>query len=233
MCKINCCCQNSTLKELVYYLIVFTAINMILSLAAIFIRAAKTNRYEQALIYLEIRNNNTFINTTYENCKYSGFFKDEIYCEIEGKFLKKPDETVGFQSVFKNWTIIELTINILRAIIIGIYLMLLFLVKNKIEEYIQITSNNNVNINEEREKYIKLWIILIVGLIILIFDSSLCILIRAFSISANTNIGLYEDGSQNEFEEHIAINYIIDIIRIQIQKGFLFQEIIYGVKFFL
>ena len=141
-----------------------------------------------------------------------GFFKDEIYCEIEGKFLKKPDETVGFQSVFKNWTIIELTINILRAIIIGIYLMLLFLVKNKIEEYIQITSNNNVNINEEREKYIKLWIILIVGLIILIFDSSLCILIRAFSISANTNIGLYEDGSQNEFEEHIAINYIIDII---------------------
>ena len=69
MCKINCCCQNSTLKELVYYLIVFTAINMILSLAAIFIRAAKTNRYEQALIYLEIRNNNTFINTTYENCK--------------------------------------------------------------------------------------------------------------------------------------------------------------------
>ena len=185
---------------------------MILAIVANFIRAAKTNRYEQALIYLEKRNNNTFLNTTYENCKYSGLFKDEIYCEIEGKFLKKPGENVGYQSVFKNWTKIELTINILRAIITGIFLLLLFFVKNKIEEYIQITSNKNANIDEEKEKYNKLWIILIIGLIILIFDSSLCILIRALSISANINIGLYEDGTQNQFEEYIAINYIIDII---------------------
>ena len=45
-------------------------------------------------------------------------------------------------------------------------------------------------------------------------SSGLCILIRAFTIEANTNIGLYDDGSQNQFESHIAMNYIIDIANI-------------------
>ena len=48
----------------------------------------------------------------------------------------------------------------------------------------------------------------------LIFDSGLCIMIRSFSIGANMDIGLYEDGNQNSFEEKIAYNYIIDIIEI-------------------
>ena len=88
MCNSNCCCKNSTLKELAHYLITFTAINMILCIIAIFIWAAKTERYKQALIYLDERNsiNSTFKNTTYKNCRYGGHFKDDIYCEIEGKF---------------------------------------------------------------------------------------------------------------------------------------------------
>ena len=89
--------------------------------------------------------------------------------------------------------------------------MILFIVKHKLKEFIEITEQNGVDINQEREKYSNLWIILISGLIILIFDSGLNILIRALSLSANINIGLYEDGSQNEFESRIAVNYIIDI----------------------
>ena len=60
MCKTNCCCKNATFKELVYYKIIFTAIIMILTIVAIFIRAGKTARYEKALIYLDLRNNDTF-----------------------------------------------------------------------------------------------------------------------------------------------------------------------------
>ena len=52
MCNTNCCCINSSLKELANYLIVFTGIILILTFVSIFIRAAKTKRYEQALTYL-------------------------------------------------------------------------------------------------------------------------------------------------------------------------------------
>ena len=33
------------------------------------------------------------------------------------------------------------------------------------------------------------------------------ILIRALALSCNINIGLYEDGEQNAFEDKIAVNY--------------------------
>lgn len=106
---------------------------------------------------------------------------------------------------------IELLINILRLIITGIYLGILFFVKHKLVEYIEITGQKGVDINQEKEKNNNLWITLISGLIVLICESGLNILIRALSISANTSIGLYEEGTQNEFESRIAINYIIDI----------------------
>ena len=77
-------------------------INIILSLIAIFIRSAKTKRYEQALVLLEQRNNGTF-NVTLYNCFLDGFLHDEIFCDSEGKRLSKPDENVSSQSLFKNW----------------------------------------------------------------------------------------------------------------------------------
>ena len=54
----------------------------------------------------------------------------------------------------------------------------------------------------------------LVYLIALIANSGIFILIRVFELTANMGIGLYEDGKQNEFEERIAINYIIDIFNI-------------------
>ena len=60
MCNTNCCCKDlnkDSLKKLSISLII---INIILSLIAIFIRAAKTKLYEQALVLLEQRNNGTF-----------------------------------------------------------------------------------------------------------------------------------------------------------------------------
>ena len=52
----------------------------------------------------------------------------------------------------------------------------------------------------------------------LIFTSGLFIFIRALALTANDHIGLYEDGRQNQFEEHTAINYIIDIINITLNS---------------
>ena len=97
-CHINCCCPNMKRSGLINLLFVFTLINFVLSLTAIFIRAAKTGRYEEALIYLEERNNGTFNNFEFENCSLGGLLKDEYYCDIYGKRLKKPERYVNYQA---------------------------------------------------------------------------------------------------------------------------------------
>ena len=103
MCNANCCCKDIFLKGLLYLLSVFIIINFVLSFISIFIRAAKTECYQQSLIYLDQRNNSTFTNYTYINCQLSGFFKDDTYCEIDGRMLKKQEKNVSYQSLFKNW----------------------------------------------------------------------------------------------------------------------------------
>ena len=174
-------------------LIGFTIVNLILSVVAIFIRAAKTNRYDEALEYLEAINNGNLDSLDLNECGQE-FFDDDIYCNIDGKRLKKPSESVKNQSIFKNWNKIELALNISRAVITLPFLIFLIYVINKREM--------------ERLNLITICVIL------LIVISGLWIIIRALAISANQDIGLYEDGEQNAFEEKIAINYIFDIIEI-------------------
>ena len=207
-CHINCCCPNMKRSGLINLLFVFTLINFVLSLTAIFIRAAKTGRYEEALIYLEERNNGTFNNFTFDNCKLGGLFKDTYFCDIYGKRLSKPEKNVEFQSIYKNWGIIELTLNTLRFIFTLLYVIFLYGVIKRGGNGIENTNEENKNKYVDKMKY------LIIFLTCLIAVSGFCILIRAFSMSANISIGLYEDGNQNEFEKKIADNYIIDITEI-------------------
>ena len=72
MCNTNCCCKDLNIESLKKFSLVFKLINVILSFIAVFIRAAKTKRYEQALVLLEQRNNGTF-NATLYNCYLDGF----------------------------------------------------------------------------------------------------------------------------------------------------------------
>ena len=174
-------------------LIGFTIVNLILSVVAIFIRAAKTNRYDEALEYLEAINNGNLDSLDLNECGQE-LFDDDIYCNIDGKRLKKPSQSVKNQSIFKNWNKIELALNISRAVITLPFLIFLIYVINKREM--------------ERLNLIMICVIL------LIVISGLWIVIRALAVSANQDIGLYEDGEQNAFEEKIAINYIFDIIEI-------------------
>ena len=210
MCKQNCCCSNTSTRGLIHYLVVFITITFVLSFISIFIRAGKTERYKQALVYLDERNNGTF-NESYNNCRKGGYiFKDETYCEFDGIMLKKPDINVNNQSLFKKWKTIEVIINVFRTIITGAFCAyLIFIVNPKLNKYIELRrQKNNDEISNENSNF---WIILIVCISILITVSGLCILIRAFADGANDNIGLYEETSQNQFEENIAINYILDI----------------------
>ena len=193
MCHVNCCCREETKSGLMNLLIGFTIVNLILSVVAIFIRAAKTNRYDEALEYLEAINNGNLDSLDLNECGQE-LFDDDIYCNIDGKRLKKPSQSVKNQSIFKNWNKIELALNISRAVITLPFLIFLIYVINKREM--------------ERLNLITTCIIL------LIVISGLWIVIRALAISANQDIGLYEDGEQNAFEEKIAINYIFDIIEI-------------------
>jgi len=197
MCNTNCCCNGLNKETLKKVSLIFILINTILSLIAIFIRAAKTKRYEEALVILEQRNNGTY-NVTLYNCYLDGFFHDDIYCDSEGKRLSKPDDNVSSQSLFKNWNKVELILNVSRLIITGIFLIFFYFAIKKYE-------------NEDNSGLLS-YSIAILGL--LVADSGICILIRAMTIGTNNNIGLYEVGHQNEFESRIAQNYIIDIIEI-------------------
>ena len=193
MCHADCCCSGETKSGLMNLLIAFTIINLILSVVAIFIRAAKTQRYDEALEYLEAINNGNLDSLDLNNCNQN-LFDDDIYCNIDGKTLKKPSQSVKNQGIFKNWNKIELSLNISRTVITIPFLAFLIYVINKR--------------NMERFNLITIFVIL------LIVVSGLWIVIRALAISANQDIGLYEDGEQNAFEEKIAINYIFDIIEI-------------------
>jgi hypothetical protein len=108
MCNVDCCCKNLSPDGLIKFLLTFTAINLALSIVSIFIRAANTGRYDQALEYLEARNNGTFVVVQYTDCKKSGFFKDEDYCKIDGEYLKKPSKDVSSQGLFKKWKTVEI-----------------------------------------------------------------------------------------------------------------------------
>ena len=208
MCNADCCCKNLSPDGLIKFLLTFTAMNLILSIVSIFIRAANTGRYDQALEYLEARNNGTFVVVQYTDCKKSGFFKDEDYCKIEGEYLKKPSKDVNNQGLFKKWKTVEIILSILRTAITVVFLaMIYFVFKNK--------AKNFGNMDEEqKEKYVGNLTYLLIFTSFMIFLSGLYILIRALAINANQDIGLYDDSQQNSFESNIAVNYIIDIIEI-------------------
>jgi hypothetical protein len=116
MCHADCCCSGETKSGLMNLLIAFTIINLILSVVAIFIRAAKTQRYDEALEYLEAINNGNLDSLDLNNCNQN-LFDDDIYCNIDGKTLKKPSQSVKNQGIFKNWNKIELSLNISRTVI--------------------------------------------------------------------------------------------------------------------
>ena len=208
MCNADCCCKNLSRDGLIKFLLTFTAINLALSVISIFIRAANTGRYDQALEYLEARNNGTFVVVQYTDCKKSGFFKDEDYCKIEGEYLKKPSKDVNNQGLFKKWKTVEIILSILRTAITVVFLaMIYFVFKNK--------AKNFGNMDEEqKEKYVGNVTYLLIFTSFMIFLSGLYILIRALAINDNQDIGLYDDSQQNSFESNIAVNYIIDIIEI-------------------
>ena len=208
MCNVNCCCRAESTNGLIRLLLIFTTINLVLSIAAI-LRAAKTKRYDEALIYLEAINNGTFKEVTFEDCKKSGYiFKDDYYCKINGEYLKKPRDSVSNQSLFKNWKKSELVINIIRTVLAVILLVFLYFVINN-------KGNNIQGMNdEEKKKYSSHLFYLLFFTAIMITYCVLCILIRALAISVNMDIGFYPDTDQNSFDSIIAVNYIIDISEI-------------------
>ena len=221
MCNANSCCKDLTKQGLINYLYLFTIINLILSVIAIFIRAADTDRYDEALMYLEARNNGTFKNFNIDDCKKGGLFKDEIYCRVNDNSLRKPSESVSYESIFKNWKTIELALNISRAVFTVIYILFLYFVIQR-----KNAAQTNVDDNQ-RENNSNLFGYLITVIGFMIFINGLWILLRAFTIGTNNDIGLYEEGNQNSFEDKTAINYIFDITEIVLYS----IEICFGLRF--
>ena len=217
MCNENSCCRASSLTSLKSILIIFTAVNLLLCVIAVFIRAGTTKRYTDALILLDERNNDTSTNNTFNKCRFGGLFKDEMYCEVDGKFLFKPSDSVSYQGLFKNFPKVELIMDIGRIIITAIFSLYIYFVLNKYRIYLNQNNTNNNNNSfkkKEKEKFLFLLSNSLIFLVVLVCVSSIFILIRAFTISTNNDIGLYEEGNQNQFEEYTAINYIFDIVNI-------------------
>ena len=200
MCFDTCCKEKLVLLR---YLLIFALIALIMAVIAIFIRTAKTNRYEEALMYLEERNNGTFNFTVFTDCKKKNFLS-ETFCNVDGKKLCKPNEEVSCESLFKNWNKAELGINISRAIISAIFLLFEYFVIHR-----KIYDVNFLN-EEMKNKYLKLlkYLSLYVGFLML--DNCVCLFIRAIIITANNNIGVYEEGSQNSFTNKMAVQICFD-----------------------
>ena len=200
MCFDTCCKEKLVLLR---YLLIFALIALIMAVIAIFIRTAKTNRYEEALMYLEERNNGTFNFTVFTDCKKKNFLS-ETFCNVDGKKLCKPNEEVSCENLFKNWNKAELGINISRAIISAIFLLFEYFVIHR-----KIYDVNFLN-EEMKNKYLKLlkYLSLYVGFLML--DNCVCLFIRAIIITANNNIGVYEEGSQNSFTNKMAVQISFD-----------------------
>ena len=211
MCCENACYKNSSFKTLKFILIIITLVNFLLSLIALFIKAAKTERYKEALVLLEQRNNNTYKDYIFDECYMGGLFKDEKYCDINGTMLYKPSEKVEYQTLFKNYPNIEVAIDVVRLVFTGIYSIFLYYMTSKHKTYFFYNRLLQRHTVEETKNFSTLLLISLGFLIFLVLISSLCILIRALALTANMDIGLYEEGKQNEFESRTAINYIIDI----------------------
>ena len=159
------------------------------------------------MVLLEQRNNNTYKDYIFDECYMGGLFKDEKYCDINGTMLYKPSEKVEYQTLFKNYPNIEVAIDVVRLVFTGIYSIFLYYMTSKHKTYFFY----NRLLQRQTENFSTLLLISLGFLIFLILISSLCILIRALALRANQDIGLYEEGKQNEFESRTAINYIIDI----------------------
>ena len=210
MCNADCCCRDASASDLIKYLLVFVLVNLLLSFISIFIRAAQTERYDQALLYLDAINSGELdLNLAefgFDNCDRTGDFLDtNYYCEINGKRLKQPSESVSNQGLFKKWNTVELILSISRTVItVAFVAFFYFIIKKKADDL-------DLDNKEDKKNFLNSLSHLIIFIIFLIVISGIWILIRALALTANDDIGLYEDGEQNAFEEKIAINYIFDI----------------------
>ena len=213
MCNADCCCRDASTSDLIKYLLVFVLVNLLLSFISIFIRAAQTERYDQALLYLDAINSGELdLNLAefgFNNCDRTGDFLDtNYYCEINGKRLKQPSESVSNQGLFKKWNTVELILSISRTVVtVAFVVFFYFIIKKKADDL-------DLDNKEDKKKFLNSLSHLNIFIIFLIVISGIWILIRALALTANDDIGLYEDGEQNAFEEKIAINYIFDIIEI-------------------
>ena len=203
------CCRNLSNEKLMTFILFFILINFILSFVAIFIRAANTSLYKEALKYLEQRNNG--VNNNYD-CT------NGLYCADGDKHLSKPSDSVSYQDLFKKWKSVELAINIIRTIItLSFFLFSFFIIYKKTESMMESLNQNEYTVEKVKiiQKNVEKWIMYLI--IILSFFVIICIMyiiIRALALTANDDIGLYEKGRQNSFEKNTALNYIIDIIEI-------------------
>ena len=210
MCNADCCCRDASASDLIKYLLVFVLVNLLLSFISIFIRAAQTERYDQALLYLDAINSGELdLNLAefgFNNCDRTGDFLDtNYYCEINGKRLKQPSESVSNQDLFKKWNTVELILSISRTVLtVGFVAFFYFIIKKKADDL-------DLDNKEDKKNFLNSLSHLNIFIIFLIVISGIWILIRALALTANDDIGLYEDGEQNAFEEKIAINYIFDI----------------------
>ena len=200
-------CKNRTLiNNLFSNLIICIYIIFIFSLFSLFLRTGSTQRYKQALEFLNKRNKNNTNSifpkeclSTYENTKLkNGLNLRNLkeYCEVNGKQVLKQAKNINFQSLFKNWKKIEVNINVIRLMITSLYLIFLMIIKYKYRT------------NPTAYRFL-ISTIFAINLSIVSFSF---LILRIFIIKTNDQIGLYYKEETTYFIVFIEINYLIDII---------------------
>ena len=138
-CYLGSCCPNAKSKNLSNFLLVFIFIKFVVSLTSAIIRPSSTDRYKEALKLL-YETNNKIIYSKFPLSCFRIFYKEEKYhsiiynynngsCIVNNKEYEEQKEKIEYKSIFKNLKKIELSLNILRIMIIGFYFIDLFLLK--------------------------------------------------------------------------------------------------------
>lgn len=205
MCK---CCENANPETIAFVLIVTLFISFALSFASAFLMTSSTKQYKESLEILEQSYNIFFLIKFPRNCFEKPIIYDprNIYsdCYVGEEKLAIQRKEITNKLVYKKYKTIELTLKILRIIIIFLFMIsfiVLFIYLKKSKD-----SNNVVPFN----KYLNIYFSIIVILsYILTFISFLLFFFSLEAISTFHEIGLYKISS-NEFKNSIIINISIN-----------------------
>ena len=213
------CCPNAQPKILAILLLVFIFIIFVTSIIAACYRIGPNDRYKNALILLDKRNDGSIFKSFPHGC-FKGFTDEEkreiwpysridrIDEETACIFDQPQSKEIYDQNLFKIWKGLELPLHIIRILITGAYFAYLLFILLK---YLNKSHNGT-----EPNFCTKYFMIIVLSMILILYSIMFLVLISNV-VGTNQEIGLYKssgDDDYNDLENSYFVNIIISLVNI-------------------